>query len=215
MKTQIARTIQPGDPPLLVFIISASTSCGAILAQATFAVQIKCALNLDSSKIDVLGGQRRHKVKASPGVPLILSVPSTKVRSSVPLWTDIPCDLRHSLRNKALLGSRLVKYESYRPGSHWCGVSAKRPYRCEESSHRREWANRSCKWAKNLPVSRNCGKTSTSTSRKPLSRDTNNPIELYAWNVSQFQATKGKEIIEGRMVHTHSSGWMMGEVDNE
>ena len=85
MKTQIARTIQPGDHPLLVFIISASSSCSAILAQATFAVQIKCALNLDSSKIDVHGGQRRHKVKESPRVPPILSFPSTKVRGSVPL----------------------------------------------------------------------------------------------------------------------------------
>ena len=51
-----------------------------------------------------------------------------------------------------------------------------------------------------------CRRTSTSTSRKPLSRDTDNSMELYAWNVSQIQAAKEQRIFGGKT---------MGGVANE
>ena len=54
-----------------------------------------------------------------------------------------------------------------------------------------------------------CRKTSTTTSRKPLSRDTNNSVELYAW--SQIQVAEEQGILEGKIVHAHSNGCMMGE----
>jgi len=52
-----------------------------------------------------------------------------------------------------------------------------------------------------------CRRTSTSTSRKPLSRDTDNPIELYAWSVSQIQVAKEPGMLEGKMIHPDSGRW--------
>jgi len=52
-----------------------------------------------------------------------------------------------------------------------------------------------------------CRRTSTSTSRKSLSRDTDNPIELYAWSVSQTQVAKEPEMLEGKMIHLDSDRW--------
>jgi len=58
-------------------------------------------------------------------------------------------------------------------------------------------------------------RTSTSTSRKPLSRDTDNSLELYAFSISQVQATaKEQGILTGTTVHTHPSGCTMKGVDN-
>lgn len=57
-----------------------------------------------------------------------------------------------------------------------------------------------------------CGKTSTFASRKPLSRDTDDPVELYAWSALQIQTVKEQEIRGGKMVHTHPSGCAMGGV---
>ncbi len=58
-------------------------------------------------------------------------------------------------------------------------------------------------------------RTSTSTSRKPLSRDTNNFLELYAFSISQVQAmAKEQGILTGTTVHTHPSGCTMKGVDN-
>jgi hypothetical protein len=57
-------------------------------------------------------------------------------------------------------------------------------------------------------------RTSTSTSRKSLSRDTDNFVELYMLSVSQIQATKKQEILVEKTVHTYFSDCTMEEVDN-
>jgi len=58
-------------------------------------------------------------------------------------------------------------------------------------------------------------KTSTSTSRKPLSRDTDDPVELYAWSALQIRTAKEQGIRGGKMVHTHSSDCTMGGVNTD
>jgi len=60
-----------------------------------------------------------------------------------------------------------------------------------------------------------CRRTSTSTSRKPLSRDTDDPVELYALSISQIQAAKEQGILGGKIVYTHSSGCTMRGVDSD
>jgi len=58
-------------------------------------------------------------------------------------------------------------------------------------------------------------RTSTSTTRKPLSRDTDNPAELYMMNLLQIEAKEKKfGTLGGKPVCTHSSGAMMGAVDD-
>jgi len=57
---------------------------------------------------------------------------------------------------------------------------------------------------RNLNHGTGCRKTSTSTSRKPLSRDTDNPIELYAWSVSQIQVAKEPGMLEGKTIRPDS-----------
>jgi len=42
---------------------------------------------------------------------------------------------------------------------------------------------------------------STSSSRKPLSHDTDNPIELYAWSVSQIHVAKKPGMLEVRVIN--------------
>lgn len=60
-----------------------------------------------------------------------------------------------------------------------------------------------------------CRRTSTSTSRKALSRDQGTAVELYACSVLQIQTLKGQGIREERMVYTHSSGCTMGGLDTD
>jgi len=60
-----------------------------------------------------------------------------------------------------------------------------------------------------------CRRTSTSTLRKPLSRDTDDPVELYALSVSQIQATKKQEILGEKIVYTHFSDCTIREVDSD
>lgn len=60
-----------------------------------------------------------------------------------------------------------------------------------------------------------CRKTSTSTSRKPLSRDKDDPVELYAWSVLQIQAATKQGIRGGKMNHTHASDCTMVGVSTD
>lgn len=58
-------------------------------------------------------------------------------------------------------------------------------------------------------------RTSTSTSRKSLNRDTDNLVELYTLNISQLQATtKKQEISAEKIVCTHLNDCAMKEIDN-
>ena len=58
-------------------------------------------------------------------------------------------------------------------------------------------------------------RTSTSTSRKPLSRDTDDPIELYALSVSQIQVAKEQGMLKGKMIHPDSGRCTMGGVSTD
>lgn len=55
-------------------------------------------------------------------------------------------------------------------------------------------------------------RTFTLISRKLLSRDTNNFVELYMLSVSQIQATKKQEILVEKFVYTYSSDYT---IDNK
>jgi len=61
----------------------------------------------------------------------------------------------------------------------------------------------------------NCRRTSTSTLRKSLSRDTDDSVELYALSVSQIQATKKQEILGEKIVYTYFSDCTMREVNSD
>ena len=58
-------------------------------------------------------------------------------------------------------------------------------------------------------------KLSTSTSRKPLSQDIGNSIELYAWSISEIHVAKDQGISkEEKIVYTRSLYEGRGDIDS-